>query len=438
MSNVVSSRSNGSFGFSRFALSSISVSKPSDEKQRELDFQQLKQSVHDEVVHSLDLVASELTEEQFRQQLGPFVTQLLSSHPREMSSEQQQRLLDELPSEMFGIGPLEPLMADPSVSDILVNRHDEIFVERNGRLESTEIVFADEDHLLRIIRRIASNVGRRIDEVCPMVDARLPDGSRVNAVIAPLALDGPKLSIRRFGKSFLDIEKLVRNETLSWEIADFLSAAVRARVSVMISGGTGSGKTTLLNALSRSISPSERIVTIEDSAELLLRHPHVARLETRPANSEGNGQYTQRDLLRNSLRMRPDRIIVGEVRGPEALDMLQAMNTGHDGSLTTIHANDTHDAVTRLEMMVAMTGLELPSRVVRSYIASGIELVVQLSRMAGGQRRVLRVSELATSPDGNIQLQDVFVFNQVRNTFEPSGRKPDCRLKIEQMQSEAE
>ncbi len=401
---------------------------------REIEFQKLKQRIHTEIVGSLDLV-SELTDEQIRQQLGPFVDSCLQESRTVVEPLWRQRLDKELPFELFGLGPLEQLMRDPTISDILVNHQHQVFIERGGRLETSDIVFADQEHLLRIIQRIASLVGRRIDEVCPMVDARLADGSRVNAIIPPLALDGPKLSIRRFGRNFLTLDSLVVNGTLTESMAEFLASAVRARVSMLISGGTGSGKTTLLNALSSAISPDQRIVTIEDSAELLLNHPHVARLETRPANSEGSGQYTQRDLVRNSLRMRPDRIIVGEIRGAEALDMLQAMNTGHDGSLTTIHANDTRDAIARLEMMVAMTGLELPTRVVRSYIASGIEVVVQLARLASGERRVLRISELENSTDGEIVLHDLFSETSNRTAIVKTDYPPRCMFKINRMEA---
>ena len=382
----------------------------------EVQFQILKQAIHKELVASLDLASAEgLTPEQFQEQLKPFVSRSINQRGDDVTGPQRERLEIELHEEMFGIGPLEKLMRDPSINDILVKHPHEVFVERDGQLELTDVVFADTAHLLRIIQRIASSVGRRIDEVSPMVDARLPDGSRVNAVIPPLALDGPKLSIRRFGKVHLTLERLVDNQTLTQPIADFLRAAVEARISVLISGGTGAGKTTLLNALSSCIPDQERVITIEDSAELILQHRHVARLETRPANSEGVGEFTQRDLVRNSLRMRPDRIIVGEVRGLEAFDMLQAMNTGHEGSLTTIHANDTHDALMRLEMMVAMAGLELPHEVVRAYIGSGIGIVVQISRLKGGARRVMRVAELnATQSDGkpSYQLSDVFTFKR--------------------------
>ncbi len=402
----------------------------SDCKRREIDFQKLKQDVHSQLVGSLELV-SELTDEQIKAELVPIVNEFLKRSEVNVSSDLLQRLYDELPSEMFGIGPLEPLMNDPTINDILVNHQYEVFIERNGQLKSTNVVFADEAHLMRIIQRIASKVGRRIDEISPMVDARLADGSRINAVIPPLALDGPKLSIRRFGREFLTLDALVANDTLSSEMAEFLNQAVGARVSMLISGGTGAGKTTLLNAVSAAISPHERIVTIEDSAELLLNHPHVARMETRPEHSEGGGQITQRDLLRNSLRMRPDRIVIGEVRGGEALDMLQAMNTGHDGSLTTIHANDTRDAIARLEMMVAMAGFELPLMAVRSYIASGIEVVVQVTRHANGQRRVSRISEMDYGTQNGLVLRDLFVESETQGRVVRTDAVAACQKKLD-------
>lgn len=325
-------------------------------------------------------------------------------------------------------------MQDDTVSDILVNSPNNVYVERQGRLESSGVVFADEKHLMRIIQRIVSRVGRRIDEVSPMVDARLADGSRVNAVIRPLALNGPTLSIRRFGRRPLQIEDLVQKQAITQDIVDFLAAAVDARVSLLISGGTGAGKTTFLNALAKFIPADERLVTIEDSAELQLQHKHVVRLETRTANNEGTGEITQRSMVRNALRMRPDRIIVGEVRGSEAIDMLQAMNTGHEGSLTTIHANDTRDALARLEMMVAMSGFELPIPVVRQYIASGISLVVHLSRLKGGVRRVMQVSEIVGIAEGGFHLEDVFGFEQIgineqgfaQGEFYFTGHRPLC------------
>ena len=385
-------------------------SKPESSETDEVVFQRTKQTLHSQIVSSLDIAAAEgISESELRQELEPFVREIIGDTEIDLCERQFARLIDELPAEMFGVGPLEPLMNDPEISDILVNHAHEIFVERHGKLEKTETVFADDNHLLQVIQRIVASVGRRIDEASPLVDARMADGSRINAIIPPLALDGPKLSIRRFSAEKFSIDGLIRNETMSHDMAIFLKAAVQCRQSILISGGTGTGKTTLLNALSACIPTNQRIVTIEDSAELLLQHPHVARLETRPANSEQAGEFTQRDLVRNSLRMRPDRIIVGEVRGYEALDMLQAMNTGHEGSMTTIHANDTRDAIARLEMMVAMAGLELPMPVIQSYICSGIALLVHLTRHAGGQRRVSRITELANS-NGNYEFRDIFEF----------------------------
>jgi len=400
----------------------------------EVQFQTLKTDIHRELVESLDLAAVGVTDSEW-----------LRREVRELSEESigrrkikepalKQRLIVELGAEVFGHGPLEPLMSDPSISDILVNNAHEVFIERHGRLERTNIVFADDAHLLRIIQRIVSRVGRRIDEVSPMVDARLPDGSRVNAVVPPLALKGPKLSIRRFGAENLNLSRLIETHSLSPAMAQFLLAATQARVSFLISGGTGAGKTTLLNAISAGIPHDERIVTIEDSAELILQHPHVVSLETRPINSEGRGEVSQRDLVKNSLRMRPDRILVGEVRGAEALDMLQAMNTGHEGSLTTIHANDTRDALARLEMMVAMAGFELPIRVVREYVATGIKLVVHLARLKGGVRRITRISEIVSGSNGEYQLEDIFSFKTsgldargtVKGEFVATGYKPRC------------
>ncbi len=408
-----------------------------DAQREEIEYQLLKQRIHQSLIESLDLMSAKgQTQEQLQQQVQPFIDQHVANESARSSMPDavQSRLKAELPDEMFGAGPLEALMNDPSIADILVNHPHEIFIERNGLLERSHVIFADEAHLLRIIRRIAANVGRRIDEVSPMVDARLEDGSRVNAVIPPLALDGPKLSIRRFGHGHLHLDKLVSNQTLSQPMANFLKCIVAGRNSIMIAGGTGSGKTTMLNALSAFVPYSERIVTIEDSAELRLQHPHVARLETRPANSEGAGEFSQRDLVKNALRMRPDRIIVGEIRGEESLDMLQAMNTGHEGSLTTIHANDTMDALARLEMMVAMTGLNLPTKVVRSYITSGIHFVIHVARLKGGVRKLTRISELEKSFDGELKLNDVFKFQstgtneagQVIGKFESTGHRPAC------------
>lgn len=380
----------------------------------EQEYQRVKASLHEQLVASFDL--SRITRIN-REQMAGEVKQLADEACRgrkELSGRiDRERLTAELLDEVFGLGPLEKLLADPTVTDILVNSPNTVYVERNGRLEETDVVFADEQHLMRIIQRIVARLGRRIDESSPMVDARLPDGSRVNAVIPPLALDGPSLSIRRFGKEPLTIDNLLSFGSIQSDMVRFLAAAVEARVSVLISGGTGAGKTTLLNALSRFVPPGERIVTIEDSAELILQHRHRVRMETRPANSDGAGEVAQRDLVRNSLRMRPDRIIVGEVRGPEVWDMLQAMNTGHEGSLTTVHANSSRDALTRLEMMVAMTGFELPVAVVRQYISSGIHLLVHVARLKGGPRRVMEISEITGVRNGVYEVSDVFGFEQL-------------------------
>ncbi|TWT39612.1 CpaF family protein [Blastopirellula retiformator] len=382
--------------------------------QDELEFQRLKTSLHAEMVDSLDLGAvTSRNEEAIRDDIRNLSSKYCQRKNLKLNDETRRRLEKELDYELFGLGPIEPLMKDPSISDILVNGAAEVYIERHGQLELTDVIFADDAHVLRIIQRVVGRVGRRIDEVSPMVDARLPDGSRVNAVVAPLALGGPKMSIRRFGIEHLHLKNLIATDSLSQEMADFLQACVASRISFLISGGTGAGKTTLLNALSASIPHDERIVTIEDSAELLLQHPHVLGMETRPSNSEGAGAVTQRDLVRNSLRMRPDRIIVGEVRGPEALDMLQAMNTGHEGSLTTIHANDSLDALARLEMMVAMTGFELPVKVVRQYVAAGIKLVIHVARLKGGVRRVTRIAEIReVNENGDYVLDDIFGFRQ--------------------------
>jgi pilus assembly protein CpaF len=329
-----------------------------------------------------------------------------------LSDADRERLVDDIMAEAFGLGPLEGFMNDPTVSDILVNGANTVYVERHGRLEPTGVVFADNAHLVQIIQRITARIGRRVDEMMPMVDARLADGSRVNAILPPLALDGPMLSIRRFGVR-MGVDHLLANVTLPAEMLQLLRAAVEARINILISGGTGAGKTTMLNALSRYIPGDERLVSIEDAAELVLQQPHVVRLETRVPNIEGAGAVTQRDLVRNSLRMRPDRIIIGEVRGAEALDMLQAMNTGHEGSMTTIHANDTRDALARLEMMVTMAGFDMPLPVIRHYISGALRLVVHLSRLKGGARKVMRISEIRGLRQGrSYVVRDLFGFRQ--------------------------
>ncbi len=401
----------------------------------ELKFQRLKVAIHEKLVDSLDLsMLAQVRQDQLEREVRLVAEEIVKEDAPQLAGAMRERMLDELYDEVFGLGPLEALMRDDRVCDILVNKPYEVYVERYGRLESSNVIFADDAHLMRIIQRVVSRVGRRIDEVSPMVDARLPDGSRVNAVIPPLALDGATLSIRRFGARPLGVEDLVDNQTIVRDMTEFLAAAVEARISLLISGGTGSGKTTLLNALAQFIPADERLITIEDSAELKLQHKHVVRMETRPPNTENTGEITQRSLVRNSLRMRPDRIVVGEVRGAEALDMLQAMNTGHEGSLTTIHANDTRDALARLELMVAMAGYDLPIPVVRQYISSGIGLIVHLARLKGGPRRVMRVSEIVGIRDGGLLVEDIFGYEQTgvndlgvaQGEFFVTGYRPIC------------
>lgn len=405
----------------------------------EHEFQRIKSLLHEQLVESFDL--SKITRIN-RQQLADEVRTMANTAVGNRKDVGQKidrnRLMDELMDEIFGFGPLEILLKDPTINDILVNDAKTVYVERRGKLELTNLQFADDQHLIRIIQKIVAKLGRRIDESSPMVDARLPDGSRVNAVIPPLALDGPTLSIRRFGADPLKIEDLLRFGTILPEMTQFVAAAVAARCSILFSGGTGAGKTTLLNAFSRYVPAEERIITIEDSAELILQHRHRIRMETRPANTEGIGAVTQRDLVRNSLRMRPDRIIVGEVRGPEVWDMLQAMNTGHEGSMTTIHANTARDALTRLEMMVAMTGVELPIAVIRQYAAAGINLVVHGSRLKGGPRRIMQISEIVGVKNGEYVLEDIFGFEQTGvdaegtavGEFFTTGYRPKCLSRL--------
>ncbi|MFN6106354.1 MAG: CpaF family protein [Planctomycetaceae bacterium] len=358
-----------------------------------------------------------------------------------LTSAERDQLVEEVMDETFGLGPLEKLLRDPSISDILINGPKTIFCERRGRLEMSEVTFESEDHLLQIIQRIVSRVGRRVDATSPMVDARLADGSRVNAIIAPLALDGSLVSLRRFPDKPLKAEDLIAKKSIAPEMEEFLSGAVKARKNILISGGTGSGKTTLLNLMSGFIPDNERIATIEDAAELRLQQSHVVRMETRPPNVEGQGAVTCRDLARNTLRMRPDRLVVGESRGPEALDMLQAMNTGHDGSMTTLHANDTRDAVSRLEMMVGMAGFDLPIWVIRRQIASAVHLVVQAARLTGGARKVIKISEITGMEGENITMHDLFVFKQTglnadgvaSGYFMSTGIRPHCLESLEAM-----
>jgi pilus assembly protein CpaF len=375
--------------------------------------QQLKTEIHRQILGVVDLSGlMAWSNEKLRAEVLTLAQQLVRNHPDRLSKPDRELLVEAIMAEVFGLGPLEQFLHDPTVSDILVNGPHNVYVERYGQLEATGVSFHDNAHLLQIIQRIAAQVGRRIDESSPMVDARLPDGSRVNAIIPPLALDGPMLSIRRFGVR-LGEGQLISNATLTTEMLTVLEAAVHSRINMIISGGTGAGKTTLLNVLSAYIPHDERLVSIEDAAELALRQPHVVRLETRLPNLEGAGAVTQRDLVRNSLRMRPDRIIIGEVRGAEALDMLQAMNTGHEGSLTTIHANDTRDALSRLEMMVTMAGFEVPLPVIRKYVSSAIHLLVHVTRLKGGDRKVSRISEIVGLKAGKrYVVRDLFEFRQ--------------------------
>jgi pilus assembly protein CpaF len=372
-----------------------------------------KRQIHDKLLEVMDLsLIGTVEEERARTEIREIVQRLFAEESAPLSLEQRRRIVQEIENEVMGLGPLEPLLSDPKVADILVNGPNQVYVEKNGKLQLTEVKFNDNDHLVNIIDRIVSGVGRRIDESSPMVDARLKDGSRVNAIIPPLALDGPMMSIRRFGIDLLQMEDLIAFGALTEEVANVLKAIVKAELNVLISGGTGAGKTTMLNVLSGYIPEDERIVTIEDSAELQLRQPHVVRLETRPPNIEGNGEVNQRDLVRNSLRMRPDRIVVGEVRGPEALDMLQAMNTGHDGSLTTIHANTPRDALTRVENMVSMTGISFPSKVLREQISAAIHLVIQLSRHEDGRRRLVSLAEVNGMEGEIITMSELFRFER--------------------------
>ncbi|HSZ58772.1 MAG TPA: CpaF family protein [Tepidisphaeraceae bacterium] len=381
--------------------------------ERQVYLQQMKVRIHQQLVTRLDLQnLRTLPPATVREEVRVLVRELCQSEKGLISSTDQDRLMDDVMDETFGLGPLEVLLKDATITDILVNRFDRVYVERRGRLEFTDVRFRDNGHLRQIIDRIVGMVGRRIDETSPMVDARLADGSRVNAIIPPLALDGPAMSIRRFGTRPLQLEDLIRHGAFPSAVMDFLAAAVQARCNIVISGGTGSGKTTLLNCLSRFVPTEERVVTIEDAAELQLQQPHVVRLETRPPNIEGKGEVTQRDLVRNSLRMRPDRIIVGEARGAEALDMLQAMNTGHEGSMTTVHANSARDALARLEVMIAMAGYEIPLRALRQQIASALQIIVQMRRLPGGRRKIVSVSELAGMEGDSIQMHDLFLFEQ--------------------------
>ena len=394
----------------------------------------LKNKLHLQILEKVDLASLEsMSELRLRQEIATLVGLLLTESPAQINDAERRTLVRDIQNEMLGLGPLELLMADPSVSDILVNSYNQIYVERRGRLELTEVTFTDDKHLLRIIDKIVSRVGRRIDESSPMVDARLPDGSRVNAIIPPIALDGPMVSIRRFAIIPLKMADLVNGyKSLTPEMALMLEGLAKSKVNMLISGGTGSGKTTLLNIISGYIPETERIVTIEDAAELQLQQPHVIRLETRPPNIEGKGEINQRALVRNALRMRPDRIVIGEVRGGEAVDMMQAMNTGHEGSLTTIHANNPRDAISRLENMVGMAGINLPHKAARQQIASAITVIVQGNRLADGQRKITSIQEITGMEGEVVTMQEIFAFRQtgvdangkVIGHFQATGIRP--------------
>jgi pilus assembly protein CpaF len=403
------------------------------------DFGAVKSAIHRKLIQKLNLDRlTEVNREDVRREVTLILEALVVGESTPMNLQERERLATEVLDEVFGLGPLEPLLADPTISDILVNTHKRVYVERKGILEMTSVQFRDDVHLMGIIDRIVSAIGRRVDESSPMVDARLADGSRVNAIIPPLAVDGPCLSIRRFGRDPLTSDDLLQNKTLTPPMLELLRGCVKARLNILISGGTGAGKTTFLNVLSSYISNRERIVTIEDAAELQLHQEHVVRLETRPANIEGKGAIQQRHLVINSLRMRPDRIIVGEVRGEEALDMLQAMNTGHDGSLTTIHANTPRDALGRLETMVAMASLNIPDSAIRRQISSAIDVVVQVSRLSDGTRKVISLAEITGMEGEVVSMQDIFVFRklgirengEVLGDFVPTGVRPKFAEKL--------
>lgn len=396
-------------------------------------YEELKDRLHQRVIELLDLNAvNSMSQEAVTAQLTKLIDQLLQQESVPLNQRERTQITQDILNEVLGLGPLEPLLADQTVNDILVNGYKQVFVERSGRLELTPIRFKDNAHLKKIIEKIVSRIGRRIDESSPMVDARLADGSRVNAIIPPLAIDGPSLSIRKFSKDPLQLHHLIDKQSLTPEIGELLKAIVQARLNVLISGGTGSGKTTLLNVLSGFIPNNERIVTIEDAAELQLRQEHVVRLETRPANIEGKGEVAQRELVKNALRMRPDRIILGEVRGAESLDMLQAMNTGHDGSLTTVHANSCRDALTRIETLVSMAGFNLAAKAMRHYVSSALDVIVQIARMSDGSRKLISVQEVVGMEGDLITLQELFTFQQtgldenrkVKGRFKATGIRP--------------
>jgi pilus assembly protein CpaF len=420
-------------------MSSV-ITKSAPGRNSQQDFDELKQRIHQRLIAKLDLGrVSELEGDLLRKEIRMVVEHLCDAENTLLSRSERDRLVDEVLDETFGLGPLEVLLKDPTISDILINGPKNIYCERRGKMEKTNVEFRDNAHLLQIIDRIVSKVGRRVDETCPMVDARLEDGSRVNAIIPPLALDGPAMSIRRFGSNPLKLEDLLNYKAFTPEMVMLLEGAMKARLNIVISGGTGSGKTTLLNTLSSFIPNADRIVTIEDAAELQLQQDHVVRLETRPPNIEGKGEVRATDLVRNCLRMRPERIIIGECRGAEALDMLQAMNTGHEGSMTTLHANSPRDALARLETMIMMAGFELPIKAMRQQISSAVNLLVQANRLQGGSRRVTYITEIVGMENDVIVMQDLFRYVQegidengrARGRFVCTGVRPKCLERLE-------
>jgi pilus assembly protein CpaF len=413
--------------------------RPTDDS-KSVEFENLKRRIHGKLVDKLDLTrVGELEGDVLRREIRLVVEHLCDTEDTLLNRNERERLVDEVLDETFGLGPLELLLKDPTISDILINGPKNIYVERRGKMEKTTVAFRDNNHLMQIIDRIVSKVGRRVDEVCPMVDARLQDGSRVNAIIPPLALDGACVSIRRFGANPLKLEDLLNYKAFTPEMVMLLEGAIKARLNIVISGGTGSGKTTLLNTLSSFISNSDRIVTIEDAAELQLQQDHVVRLETRPPNIEGKGAITATDLVRNALRMRPERIIIGECRGPETLDMLQAMNTGHEGSLTTIHANTPRDGVARMETMITMAGFELPLKALRQQIASAVDLIVQANRLQGGPRKITHITEVLGMEQDTIVMQDIYHYEKegidesgrAFGRFEATGVRPNFMDRLE-------
>jgi pilus assembly protein CpaF len=422
-------------------MTKLPSSPPSlSQKDKEAEFENIKRRIHGKLVDKLDLSrVGELEGDVLRREIRLVVEHLCNTEDTYLNRSERDRLIEEVLDETFGLGPLEMLLKEPTISEIMINGPKNVYIERSGTLEKAQIQFRDDKHLLQIIDRIVSRIGRRVDEVCPMCDARLPDGSRVNAIIPPLALDGPCLTIRRFGSNPLKLEDLLNYKSLTPEMVMLLEGAMKAKLNIIISGGTGSGKTTLLNTLSSFISNEDRIITIEDAAELQLQQDHVVRLETRPANIEGKGMIKATDLVRNCLRMRPDRIIIGECRGPETLDMLQAMNTGHDGSLTTCHANTPRDAIARLETMIMMGGFDMPMRAMRTQIANAVDLIVQVNRLQGGPRKVTHITEVVGMEQETIVMQDIFRYQQegvdergkAVGNFTATGIRPSFMTRLE-------